>query len=127
MAIGLETESDQLIIYRVSSELSIADMQRIEEVVDQRLSTGSSRYNALILLEDFSGWTKESGWDNTSLADKTNKIIDRMAIVGPEKWRDQVEMFTLKGLRPVQIEYFTEERAARDWLAGDQARAKPRA
>ena len=39
-----------------------------------------------------------------------------MAISGPPEWRDQIEMFTLKGLRPIEIEYFNSEEEARDWL-----------
>jgi len=42
-----------------------------------------------------------------------------MAIVGNEKWRDDVLIFTAKGLRPTAIEFFPLSRLdeARTWLA----------
>ena len=45
--------------------------------------------------------------------------IEKMAIVGDEKWRDDALAFTAKGFRPTAIEFFTLSRPdeARTWLA----------
>ncbi len=45
-------------------------------------------------------------------------FIHKMAIVADEKWRDQAAMFTMQGLRPFPIEFFTSETEARQWLDG---------
>jgi hypothetical protein len=44
--------------------------------------------------------------------------IEKMAIVGDEKWRDDALAFTAKGFRPTAIEFFLESRLAeaRKWL-----------
>jgi hypothetical protein len=44
--------------------------------------------------------------------------IEKMAIVGDEKWRDDALAFTAKGFRPTAIEFFPESRLgeARKWL-----------
>jgi len=44
--------------------------------------------------------------------------IEKMAIVGDEKWKDDVIAFTAKGFRPTAIEFFAASRvtAARVWV-----------
>jgi SpoIIAA-like len=45
--------------------------------------------------------------------------IEKMAIVGNEKWRDDALAFTAKGFRPTAIEFFAASRMneARTWLS----------
>ena len=50
---------------------------------------------------------------NTELGDAELKHLPSHI---PLEWRDEVEMFTLKGMRPLEIEYFTDESQARSWL-----------
>ncbi len=72
----------------------------------------------LAILHDFTGWDDDKGWEDSSIADRNDQYLKKMAIVGDEKWRALVELFTLKGMRSVAIEYFSsdKEQAARDWL-----------
>ena len=115
MAIKWRTEADNLMVYTVSARLGISEIDQAQEETDPLLK-GAKGWRVLVVLENFAGWAKEEGWDKTSLVDETDQNVDRMALVGPIEWRDQVEMFTLKGLRPLEIEYFTDEDAARAWL-----------
>jgi hypothetical protein len=75
----------------------------------------------LIIVKDFAGWEKTEGWEDTSFLERNDPYIKKMAIVGEEKWRDMAYLFTLKGLRPLPIEYFSEDQedAARQWLLSD--------
>jgi len=45
--------------------------------------------------------------------------IEKMAIVGDEKWRDDALAFTAKGFRPTAIEFFPASslHEARTWLS----------
>jgi len=72
----------------------------------------------LVILDEFTGWEKAEGWEDNSFAEQHDKYIDKFAIVGDDKWRDMAYMFTLKGLRPVDIEFFNagDETEARQWL-----------
>jgi len=115
MPIEWNCEKTDLIVYYVRGELGLAELEKVQQESDQ-LIVRASNWKVLVLLEDFAGWAKESGWGNTALIEETDQNVDRMAIVGPPQWRDQVEMFTLKGLRPVDIEYFSTETDARAWL-----------
>jgi len=115
MAMEWKTEAGNLMVYTVSGQLGIGEMEQAQQETDSLLMGGTG-WRILVLLENFEGWSKEKGWEKTGLIDETDQNVDRMAFVGPMAWRDQVEMFTLKGLRPLEIEYFDEEAAARAWL-----------
>ena len=115
MPISWNQEQDDLIVYTVSRQLGIAEMDNSQQETESILMQGSN-WKVLVVLQDFEGWKKEEGWANTSLIDETDKNVLRMALVGPQQWRDEVEMFTLKGMRPLEIEYFTDESQARSWL-----------
>jgi len=76
------------------------------------------KINALVVLEDFQGWKKGPGWDYMSFANEHDQSIDRIAIVGPEQWRDLVSIFAGKGLRSTSVEYFLSSQLeeAKKWL-----------
>ena len=104
-------------------ELVVSGKLVYEEYLDVQGKIGATARDAgkcpvLILLRDFAGWDDNKGWGDPTATDRTDPFIKKMAIVGDEKWRDLAEVFTLKGLRPVPIEYFAteNEQLARDWL-----------
>jgi len=116
MAIDWKIEAGNLIVFEVSGQLGKAEHQQIMteiESVIQKLG----RIKILVLLNDFGGWESASDWEETS-TDKIDPFIDKFAIVGDEQWRELAEVFTLKGLRPVPIEYFdtSQKQAAQQWL-----------
>ena len=57
-------------------------------------------------LEDFQGWKKGPGWDDMSFSNEHDRNFEKMAIVGPEQWRDWACAFAGKGFRSVAVEYF---------------------
>jgi len=79
------------------------------------------KVSALVIIEDFLGWEKGPGWEDTSFANEHDQNIEKMALVGPEQWRDWVCAFAGKGFRPVAIEYFlpSQLEKAREWLSND--------
>ena len=120
MAIEWKIEDGNLVVCHVSGELGKAEyddmLSNLESVIQE---TGEVRI--LVLLQDFAGWEKAEGWEDTSATDRNDAYLKKFAIVGDEKWRDLVALFTLQGMRPVPIEYFGpgEEQTARQWLSED--------
>lgn len=117
MSIELKLEKNNLALLHVSGQLGKAEVEKMQadlEPIIQKL--GNIR--VLVVLKDFTGWESAEGWEDTSFSDRNDAYIKKFAIVGDEKWRDLVTVFTLKGLRPVPIEYFetNEEDKARQWL-----------
>ena len=115
MAINWEHESEHMLVARISGQLTRADINGFQEAVAP-IVRASGKIRFLVVLEGFEGWAADEGWEDTSFADENDDFLVRFAIAGEEQWRDKVLMFSLAGLRPVEIEYFTDEAAARDWL-----------
>jgi len=117
MAIEWKLEDNNLAIFRISGQLGKTEYQGIQADMEAIVKK-VGHIRILVLLKDFSGWEAVEGWEDTSLTDRIDPYIKKFAIVGDEQWRDLVEVFTLKGLRPVPIEYFEayQEQMAREWL-----------
>jgi SpoIIAA-like len=66
--------------------------------------------SALVILEGFEGWERHEDWGDVSFMMDEAQHIEKMAIVGDEKWRDHALAFTAKGFRPTVIEFFAASR-----------------
>jgi hypothetical protein len=73
---------------------------------------------ALIITEGFRGWERGADWGDVTFSLEEGQRIEKMAIVGEEKWRDETLAFTGQGFRPTAIEFFPTARLAdaRRWL-----------
>ena len=58
-------------------------------------------------------------WSGLSSYITHGDSIERIAIVGPERWRSETMMFAIADLRKAPVEFFPEDAAAaaRAWLA----------
>jgi hypothetical protein len=76
------------------------------------------RSSILVSGDDFEGWGTGE-WDDFDFRHEYDPRIGRIAIVADKRWEDQALMFAGKGLRKVEIEFFTpgEMDRARQWLA----------
>jgi hypothetical protein len=122
MTVKWEHESEHLLVARLRGKLAKLDIEDFQvDVAPILQASGNMKF--LVILEDFEGWEAGKGWEDTSFADANDQFLSRFAIVGDEKWRDKALMFSLAGLRPVDIQYFTSENeaAARAWLTEDPA------
>ncbi len=86
---------------------------RIKPLIEQGM-----RIRLLAVLEDFLGWEKGADWGDTTFLSEHGDDLERMAIVGEARWRDDAYAFVGKGLRRTAIEYFPPSAldAARQWL-----------
>lgn len=73
----------------------------------------------LVTLENFQGWEKGANWGDLQAYEKIGDAIERIAIVGDEKWREDARMFMLADIRKAPVRYFipAELKDARAWLA----------
>jgi len=126
MSIEWKLENNNLILIRVSGKLGIEEHRRTLSEMGSVVQN-AGKIKLLILLNDFEGWENPEDWEKiedleeNSAMDRMDPYIKKFAIVGEEKWRDGVSLFTLKGLRPFPVEYFTkdQEEIARQWLDSD--------
>ena len=104
-------------VFHVSGKLAKQELEHAQNACEDVIKK-IGNIKLLVILDNFAGWEEAEGWEDTSFAERNDQYIDKIAIVGDEKWRDMAYLFTLKGLRPVAIEFFKpdQEANARVWL-----------
>lgn len=108
---------DALISVRIRGLMRLADMQAMQALAQDLIGQGKKpRY--LIVAEDFQGWDKRDDWNDISFLLEHGNDIEKMAIVGDERWKDDIFLFTGKGLRKTEIEFFPASalQEAKAWL-----------
>ena len=73
----------------------------------------------LFVLDAFEGWEPGDDWRDLSFYVSHGDAIERIALVGDERWRTESLMFASADLRKAPVEFFTPDRlaGARDWLS----------
>jgi len=118
MPFELIKKLDQEIWIKVSGQFTV------EDYLDTQTLTllGLELYKesrGLIILDNFTGWSKDPRWDDILFMQEHADQITRMAIVGDERWKEEVYMFVGKSFRSTKIVFFPEDQLelASDWLS----------
>ncbi|MCB1822200.1 MAG: STAS/SEC14 domain-containing protein [Candidatus Competibacteraceae bacterium] len=62
----------------------------------------------LIQLEDFSGWEPGDEWGDVSFFFKHDADIEKIAVVGDPRWREDMLIFLFADYRRAEARFFTE-------------------
>ena len=118
MPVEIIDASGELLQIRIRGVLQKADHERIIQIAKEAIAR-EKKVRALIILKGFAGWERHGDWGDVSFMMEEGQHIEKMAIVGDEKWKDDAFAFTAKGFRPTAIEFFAASRLneARTWLA----------
>jgi SpoIIAA-like len=117
MPIAMDHEGGNLFRVEINGTLRKADLDRYQnELVVQMARLGPVKL--LFVLEDFEGWEAADNWNDLSFYVKHGGTIQRIAIVGDERWRSETLMFAGADLRTAPVEFFPESGVseARAWL-----------
>jgi hypothetical protein len=117
MPVTLHHESDNIYRVEIRGTLEKQPFDRVQDTLIARMGrTGTVRL--LIVLDGFEGWAPQDNWRDLSFYVEHGNSIERMAIVGDERWRDLALMFASADLRQTRVEFFSGEAidAARGWL-----------
>ena len=117
MPVEIIDASGKLLQIKIRGMLKKADYDRIIQVAKEAIAR-EGKVRALAIVEGFEGWERHEDWGDVSFMMEQGQNIEKMAIVGDEKWRDDAFAFTAKGFRPTAIEFFPASRLAeaRAWL-----------
>jgi hypothetical protein len=117
MPVEIVDTAGKLLQLKIRGVLKKADHERIIQVAKEAIAR-EGKIRALIIAEAFEGWERSGDWGDVSFMIEEGQHIEKMAIVGDEKWRDEALAFTAKGFRPTAIEFFPTSRIneARMWL-----------
>ena len=118
MAVEIIDAAGKLLQIRIRGMLKKADYDRIIQIAKEAIAR-EGKIRALAILEGFEGWERHEEWGDVSFMMEQGQHIEKMAIVGDEKWRDDALAFTAKGFRPTAIEFFPSSRLneARAWVS----------
>ena len=118
MPVEIIDAAGKLLQIRIRGMLKKADYDRIIQIAKEAIAR-EGKIRALAILEGFEGWERHEEWGDVSFMIGQGQHIEKMAIVGDEKWRDDALAFTAKGFRPTAIEFFGTSRLneARTWLS----------
>ena len=118
MPMSLHHERDNTYRVEMSGVLKHSDFDRVQALLVAEMDRiGSVRL--LFTLKEFEGWESDEQWSSLSFYIKHGDAIERIAIVGAERWRDLSMMFASADLRKAPVEFFPEPEIvrARAWLA----------
>jgi hypothetical protein len=117
MPVEIIDAAGKLLQIKIRGMLKKADYDRIIQIAKEAIAR-EGKVRALVIIEGFEGWERSGDWGDVSFMMEQGQHIEKMAIVGDEKWRDDALAFTAKGFRPTAIEFFAPSRMneARMWL-----------
>jgi hypothetical protein len=117
MPIEIIDAAGKLLQVKIRGMLKKADYDRMIEIAKEPIER-HGKVRALVILESFEGWERHERWGDVSFMSEQGRHIEKMAIVGDEKWQDDAVAFTAKGFRATAIEFFTPSRLneAQIWL-----------
>jgi hypothetical protein len=118
MPLTMEHEQDNVFRFQLQGRLQRTDFERCEKRLEGEIQRSGS-IRLLIVLDGFTGWDPRSPWNDLSFYMKHGDAIDRIAIVGPDRWRSHMLMFAGADLRKGLVEYFPPGAGAqaRAWLS----------
>jgi hypothetical protein len=111
-------EGDNLFRLDVRGSLRKADLERTQkDLLAHMARVGPVKI--LFVLEDFEGWQSGDNWSDLSFYIMHGDSIQRIAIVGDERWRSEALMFAGADLRRAPVQFFPAASVAdaRAWLA----------
>jgi enoyl-CoA hydratase/carnithine racemase len=101
----------------ISDVLRQDDLRAIQEASRQVIEREGG-IRVLVVLREYRGFEAGADWGDIGFAAEYGDRIERMAIVGDERWEAEALAFTGKGARRTEIEFFplAEFGAAQAWL-----------
>jgi len=115
MSMEMRTEGQRLLTVRLHGILRRAELDECQRAA-AKIIRDAGKVAALILLDGFQGWERTEAWGDVSFLTEYDTDIEKIAIVGEERWRDEVLIFAGAGVRHSPVRYFTDPTSARAWL-----------
>jgi stage II sporulation SpoAA-like protein len=118
MPVEVIDASGKLLQAKVRGTLQRAEYDRMLQLARDMIAR-EGKMRVLVLLDGFEGWERHRDWGDVTFAVQEGRNIEKMAIVGDEKWRDESLAFTAAGFRPTAIEFFAAAQLAnaKRWLS----------
>jgi hypothetical protein len=118
MPLAMVPEGGRVFRLNATGTVRRAEFERWRGVLaDEIRARGPVRL--LVVLDRFQGWSDEDRWGGLDYQTAVADQIQRIAIVGDQRWWDEVRMFVAAGLRKSPVECYVRGAIslAREWVA----------
>jgi len=117
MPASMRHESDNLYRIHISGVLSKTELENAQAVAAQEIKR-RGKLKLLFILEHFQGWERGADWGDVTFFTMHDEDIEKIAVVGDEKWRDHALAFAGAGMRKAAVRFYppSEIAQARAWL-----------
>ena len=114
-----EKEQGKILEVQVTGKLVHQDYEGFVPEFD-RLTKQHGKIRLLFEMTDFHGWEAQAAWDDLKLGVKHFLDIERIAMVGDQKWQEWMARFC-RPFTTAKVRYFKSAAIAeaRDWLKLD--------
>jgi hypothetical protein len=107
MRVSIDQESPRIIRVELTGRMDAKQWRASLDEVAKLLQPGEVT-PMLVSAIGFEGWGAGE-WDDFSFQKQHDAQVGRMAVVADRKWEDRAMLFTGKGLRALEIEFFTPD------------------
>jgi hypothetical protein len=118
MPISMHHEHDNVYRMEIRGTLTKKELDQCQDALVGEMSR-IGKVRLLFVLVGFEGWETSPAWNDLTFYVKHGDTIERIAIVGDERWRGEALMFAAADLRKAPVEFFPDGAlaAARAWLS----------
>ena len=117
MPASIQHESGNLYRVHVSGVLSKIELESVQGAAAREIKRLGT-ITLLFILERFQGWERGADWGDVTFFTLHDENIEKIAVVGDEKWRDHALAFAGAGMRKAAVRFYpsSESAQARAWL-----------
>ena len=99
MAISSHQEANRVHVITLSGQLNWPEFQAFLNQAEARKIFAAGKVKVLIRLDDFAGWEPGDQWGDVSFFFRHDADIEKIAIVGDLRWRDEMLVFLFADYR----------------------------
>lgn len=118
MPATFQPEGGSLFRVTASGILRKSELEKVQAAAAQEIAR-AGRIRLLFVLDGFKGWERGADWGDMRFYEQHGHNVERIAVVGEEKWREDALLFSLADLRKEPVRYFlpAEIEQAHAWLS----------
>lgn len=117
MPAQIDYESNDICVLRMSGLLKQSEFVASQKSLAATIDRGS-KPRLLAILDNFAGWERGVDWNDLDFLLSHSGEIDKIAIVGEQRWEVRALAFAGAGVRRAPVKFFElgELAQARAWL-----------
>ena len=119
MAFEIVEIRGKLVVVSLTGQLTYREWEAGQKLLQQALE-GRNALRVLARTQGFEGWERTERWGDLEFFLANDEKVQRIALVGDARWREDLLAFSLEGMRKAAVRFFETEEEAMSWLSSAQ-------